>query len=136
MSSDAHPTALLGGSRGALAVHVSRLKGTCVHMCAAASIIAVVEREVCRYLCHIWYCKCASPARTTNKCLVGHGHFCLVLGQVYGGTAEQLKAYKVNVTPPMQNWVEVDKGVLFQQVEASTGVGGFHLVFSRFCLFC
>lgn len=36
--------------------------------------------------------------------------------QVYGSTAEQLKAYRVNVAPPMQNWVEVEDALYFQQV--------------------
>lgn len=40
----------------------------------------------------------------------------VILVQVYGGTAEQLKAYRVNVTPPQNNWVEVDDAVFFQQV--------------------
>ena len=40
---------------------------------------------------------------------------CLVV-QVYGGTAEQLKAYRVGVTPPENNWVEVEDAVFFQQV--------------------
>jgi len=29
--------------------------------------------------------------------------------QVYGGCAEQLKRYNINVSPPEQIWVEVDK---------------------------
>eukprot|EP00903_Cladosiphon_okamuranus_P014647 g13582.t1 len=35
---------------------------------------------------------------------------------VYGGTAEQLKAYRVGITPPENNWVEVEDAVFFQQV--------------------
>eukprot|EP00752_Nemacystus_decipiens_P011862 g10522.t1 len=38
---------------------------------------------------------------------------------VYGGTAEQLKAYRVGITPPENNWVEVEDAVFFKQV---TGV--------------
>ncbi|CAN0119203.1 unnamed protein product [Scytosiphon promiscuus] len=34
---------------------------------------------------------------------------------VYGGTAEQLKAYRVGITPPQNNWVEVEDTVFFQQ---------------------
>lgn len=36
--------------------------------------------------------------------------------KVYGGTAEQLKAYRVGITPPQNNWVEVEHAVYFQQV--------------------
>ncbi|CAN0433199.1 unnamed protein product [Ascophyllum nodosum] len=35
---------------------------------------------------------------------------------VHGSTAEQLKAYRVNVTPPQNIWVEVDDRVFFQQI--------------------
>eukprot|EP00904_Undaria_pinnatifida_P012176 jgi/Undpi1/8089/HiC_scaffold_24.g10561.m1 len=35
---------------------------------------------------------------------------------VYGGTAEQLKAYNVMVNPPQNNWVEVEDTVFFRQV--------------------
>lgn len=35
---------------------------------------------------------------------------------MYGGTAEQLKAYRVGITPPQNNWVEVEDTVFFQQV--------------------
>lgn len=38
--------------------------------------------------------------------------------KVYGGTAEQLKAYRVGITPPQNNWVEVEQTVFFQQVRS------------------
>ncbi|CAM9180173.1 unnamed protein product [Ectocarpus sp. 4 AP-2014] len=43
---------------------------------------------------------------------------------VYGGTAEQLKAYRVGVTPPQNNWVEVEDAVYFQQVTGVQEEGG------------
>lgn len=38
--------------------------------------------------------------------------------QVYGGTADQLKRYKINITPPKHTWVRVDKenNIYFKQV--------------------
>lgn len=36
---------------------------------------------------------------------------------VYGGTAEQLKAYSVSVVPPKSDWVPLGDGVLFFQVK-------------------
>ena len=39
-----------------------------------------------------------------------------MLLKVYGGTAEQLKAYNVMVNPPQNNWVEVEDTVFFRQV--------------------
>lgn len=38
--------------------------------------------------------------------------------QVYGGCAEQLKTFNINISPPEQIWVEVDKesGIWFKQV--------------------
>ncbi|CAN0083822.1 unnamed protein product, partial [Ectocarpus sp. 8 AP-2014] len=43
---------------------------------------------------------------------------------VYGGTAEQLKAYRVGVTPPQNNWVELEDAVYFQQVTGVQEEGG------------
>lgn len=38
--------------------------------------------------------------------------------QVYGGTAEQLKAYQITVAPPRNAWVLVEpkEGIYFMQV--------------------
>lgn len=42
--------------------------------------------------------------------------------QVYGGTAEHLMAYKINISPPRDIWVLVDaeNGVYFKQVRHKT----------------
>lgn len=47
---------------------------------------------------------------------------CCEIAQVYGGTAEQLKAYRVGITPPENYWVEVADSVFFQQVRCSRRV--------------
>lgn len=38
--------------------------------------------------------------------------------QVYGGTSEQLRSYKINISPPKDVWVQVDteNGIYFKQV--------------------
>ena len=43
--------------------------------------------------------------------------------QVYGGTAEQLKAYSINVTPPKGDWVPLGDDVFFFQVNVVGGRG-------------
>lgn len=35
---------------------------------------------------------------------------------MYGGTAEQLRAYSVNISPPKRDWVPVGDDVFFCQV--------------------
>eukprot|EP00904_Undaria_pinnatifida_P012125 jgi/Undpi1/8042/HiC_scaffold_24.g10514.m1 len=44
-----------------------------------------------------------------------HRAILLYMGQVYGGTSEQLKAYSINVTPPKKAWVPLTDGVFFFQ---------------------
>lgn len=36
--------------------------------------------------------------------------------KVYGGTAEQLKSYRVGNIPPQDRWVEVEPSLFFKQV--------------------
>lgn len=38
--------------------------------------------------------------------------------QVYGGTAEQLKGFEINISPPKDIWVKVDNvdNIYFKQV--------------------
>jgi len=65
------------------------------------------------------------PARNflneTNPASHHFADLCYVsrsIRQVYGGSAEQLRGYSVNISPPEQIWVEVDKenGIWFKQV--------------------
>lgn len=36
--------------------------------------------------------------------------------KVYGGTAEQLKAYQITTAPPKGQWVSLGDGISFKQV--------------------
>lgn len=47
----------------------------------------------------------------------------LFQAQVYGGSAEQLRRFNVNIAPPENVWVQVNKedGIWFKQVRFSAG---------------